>query len=151
MKSKSDILSLKNDSEIKFIYEIPESSNFEYIVIGDIETKIEENVRYFNLEDWFLRMRKGSLLPYVCSTLPKTRKIKEYLNIYEKPNLLNFRKFILSDSLTEKEVNQECGWALQIMTEFRVNRPNVDTTVDHLKMFLKAIEPTFKYNYTKNE
>lgn len=109
MKSKSDILPLKNDSEIKFIYEIPESSNFEYIVIGDIETKIEENVRYFNLKDWFLRMRKGSLLPYVCSTLPKTRKIKEYLNIYEKPNLLNFRKFILSDSLTEKEVNQECG------------------------------------------
>lgn len=109
MKSKSDITPLKNDSGIKFIYEIPESSNFEYIVVGDIETKTEENVRYFNLEDWFTRLRSGSLLPYVCSTLPKSRKIKEYLNIYEKPNLLNFRKLILTNRLTEKEINQECA------------------------------------------
>jgi hypothetical protein len=54
-------------------------------------------------------MRAGSLLPYVCSTLTKQRKIKEYLNIYERPNLLEFRKFILSDSISKKEINQECG------------------------------------------
>ena len=27
----------------------------------------------------------------------------------------------------------------------------VSSHIEHLKMFLKAIEPTFKYNYTKNE
>ena len=151
MKNKSDILKLKQDSGIKFIYEIPESSNFEYIIVGDVETKVEDNVRYFSLEDWFTRMRAGSLLPYVCSTLTKQRKIKEYLNIYERPNLLAFRKFILSDSIPKKEVNQECGWALQIMSEFKVNRPNINQEIDHLKLFLKEIDPTFKYYCSKNE
>jgi hypothetical protein len=51
VKNKSDILKLKQDSGVKFIYEIPESSNFEYIVVGDVETKVEDNVRYFSLED----------------------------------------------------------------------------------------------------
>ena len=51
MKSKSDVIPLKNDSEIKFIYEIPEASDVEYIIVGDIETKTDENVRYFSLED----------------------------------------------------------------------------------------------------
>jgi hypothetical protein len=57
----------------------------------------------------------------------------------------------LSDSISEKEVNQECGWALQIMSEFRVNRPNINQEIDHLKLFLKEIDPTFKYHCSKNE
>ena len=53
-------------------------------------------------------MQSGSLLPYVCSILSKANKIKEYLNIYSKPDLLAFRKLVKSGILSDNECVQEC-------------------------------------------
>ena len=60
-------------------------------------------------------MKSGSILPYVCSILPRSGKIKEFLNIYEKPNILSLRKLVTeyimnpqTASLTENECLQEC-------------------------------------------
>lgn len=46
-------------------------------------------------------IEQGNLLPYACATLNKKYKPKEFLNIYQKPDMLNFRKFILNSDLTE--------------------------------------------------
>lgn len=40
-------------------------------------------------------MRAGSIKGYVCATSPKKYKIKEYLNIYNKPDFLTLRTYIL--------------------------------------------------------
>ena len=153
MFSKEDIIKLKENSEIKFIYEIPNSlyeNGYEYVIVGDLETKTEENLRQFNFEDWFLRMQAGSLLPYVCSIAIRKHKIKEFLNIYDRPDLLKFRKFVLTVKLPDNEVIQECLWACQIISEFRVNRPDVFTKEiskeDALSQFLTLVDPIFKYN-----
>ena len=53
-------------------------------------------------------MQAGSLLSYVCSITVKKHKIKEFLNIYDKPDLLKFRKFILNIDLPNNEIIQEC-------------------------------------------
>jgi hypothetical protein len=44
-------------------------------------------------------MKSGSLLPYVCATIGRQGKIKEEVNIYDRPNLLTLRKYILTEEL----------------------------------------------------
>lgn len=148
--TKEEINQLKEDKDIKFVYKIPCSlydNGYRYIIIGNISSSNIGNIWKFSLDDWFLRMYCGSLLPYVCSTLPKSCKIKEYLNIYEKPDLLKLRKFILSLKNSE-EIIQESLWGLQIIKEFKVNRPDVFkikwTESKAIKSFLEAVEPMFK-------
>lgn len=55
-------------------------------------------------------MRAGSLLPYVCATLPRSGKIKEFINIYDKPNIITLRSFINAKVISETELIQECLW-----------------------------------------
>lgn len=89
----------------------------------------------------------GSLLPYVCSTLPRSFKIKEYLNIYEKPDLLKLRKFILSLK-DPNEIIQESLWGLQVIKESKVNRPDVFKTkwteAKAVNSFLTSVDPIFR-------
>lgn len=150
--SKEDINTLKESKDIKFIYSIPCSlfdSKIEYIIVGDVLTKIEDNVRQFSFESWFELMDKGSLLSYMCAISDRKHKIKEFLNIYDKPDLLKFRKYVLTEELPDKEVIQECLWACQIITEFRVNRPDVFvdkiTKGEALSRFLELVDPMYKY------
>lgn len=54
MVTKDDMIKLKENKEIHFIYELPCSlfeSGYEYITIGKIETKTEDNLRQFSYED----------------------------------------------------------------------------------------------------
>ena len=155
--TKEELKKLKDNKEIKFIYKIPCSfykEGYEYVLIGNIENSHYDNVRSFSLDDWFLRIRSGSLLPYVCSTLSRAGKIKEYLNIYEKPNLLGLRNFLLH-SKNEFEILQESLWGLQVIKESKVNRPDVfkqiySTAKDELNNFLVATEPMYKMNLSKH-
>ena len=155
--TKEELTKLKENKGIKFIYKIPCSlyeEGFEYIIVGDINTFIKDNIRAFSLDDWFLRMYAGSLLPYVCSTLTKSGKIKEYLNIYEKPDLMKLRKFILSNEYTN-EIIQECLWGIQVIEEFKVNRPDVFKTkcssTEALNKFMKAVDPIYKMNLNERK
>lgn len=141
---------LKKDENIKFIYRIPSSifeEKFEYIIIGLLETRTEENVRYFNIDDWFLLMKSGSILPYVCATSLKKHKIKEFLNIYDKPDMLKLRKYVLRTE-DNKIVAQECAWAIQYLEEGKINRPDIFFKPVYkpavLNKFLKMVEPMFK-------
>lgn len=143
-----DIKQLKENGEIKFIYKLPNSlydEGFEYIIVGDVNEEIP-NGRTFTIEEWFNKMDSGSLLPYVCATLPKKNKIKEYLNIYSKPDVLKLRRYITS--LENDELIQECLWGIQVIKEFKVNRPDVFkdksslfTAVDD---FYDAVDPIYK-------
>lgn len=138
---------LKQNGEIKFIYKLPNSSyeeGFEYIIVGELEEF--PNSRIFTLDEWFKRMENGSLLPYVCATLPKRNKVKEYLNIYSKPDVLKLRRLILD--LEGSELIQECLWGVQVIREMKVNRPDVFkdknsifTAVDD---FYAAVDPMYK-------
>ena len=148
--SNIDVTKLKNNEDIKYIYLIPNSlfeDGLQYIIIGDIDTESEDNVFCYSLKDWFGIMKSGSLLPYACATLKKKYKPKEYLNIYEKPDLLKFRKFILNDGVSEWESIQQLCWALQIMDEFKINRyDSFASTIDLddvLSAFLKRVEGMF--------
>lgn len=148
--TKDELKNYKENKDIKFIYKIPCSlykEGFEYIIIGNLLTEKKENIRFFNLDDWFVRMKSGSLLPYVCSTLSKSGKIKEFLNIYDKPNLLNLRSFLLH-ATEDIEIIQEGLWGLQVLKEFKVNRPDVfkseHTSDEVLRSFLSAVDPMYK-------
>lgn len=148
--TKDELKNYKENKDIKFIYKIPCSlykEGFEYIIIGNLLTEKKENIRFFNLDDWFVRMKSGSLLPYVCSTLSKSGKIKEFLNIYDKPNLLNLRSFLLH-ATEDIEIIQEGLWGLQVLKEFKVNRPDVFkskyTSDEVLRLFLSAVDPMYK-------
>lgn len=120
-----DVSKLKNNDNIKYIYMIPNSmfnDGFQYILIGDIKTEHEDNLFCYSMEDWFSKMKSGDLLPYACATLKKKYKPKEFLNIYDKPNILKFRKYILSCNLSELEKTQQLYWAIQILNEYKINR-----------------------------
>lgn len=120
-----DVKRLKNNDDIKYIYVIPNSlfdDKLQYILIGDIDTESEDNLFCYSLKDWFDLMSSGSLIPYACAILKKKYKPKEYLNIYSKPDMLAFRKYILNSSLAEWEVNQQLNWAIQILDEGTINR-----------------------------
>lgn len=99
--TKEELQKIKDNKEIKFAYRIPCSfypEGYEYIIVGG--SVKGSNVRCFTIEEWFNIMEKGSLLPYVCSTIGKSGKIKEYLNIYKKPDVVLNNKYIvwLTDS-----------------------------------------------------
>ena len=116
-----DIKTLKENKDIKYIYKIPCSyleDGFLYVIIGEgIEPIVDSCVLYFDLQDWFERSQKGDLLMYACATLPKKYKLKEHLNVYQRPDLLAFRKFILTNKVTDLELCLETGWAEQILSE----------------------------------
>lgn len=120
-----DVNKLKNNEDIKYIYLIPNSlfdNNLQYILIGDIATDNEDNVFCYSLEDWFSKMSSGDLLPYACAILKKKYKPKEYLNIYNKPDMLTFRKYILNSNMSDWETEQQLNWAIQIIEEGTINR-----------------------------
>lgn len=108
--TKDELKQLVENKQIKFIYKIPCSlykDGFEYIVIGyDLDIN-KDDVRTFTIDDWFLFMKAGSILPYTCATLSKTGKIKEFINIYEKPDVLALRRYI--GTITDQHILiQEC-------------------------------------------
>lgn len=108
--SNINIEKLKYNDDIRYIYLIPNSlfeDKMQYVLIGNIKTDKEDNVFCYSLEDWFQKMKSGDLLPYACATLSKKYKPKEYLNIYDKPNMLTFRKYILNSTLPEWETKQQ--------------------------------------------
>lgn len=148
-----DVNQLKNNDDIKYIYLIPNSlfeDKKQYILIGEIPTASEENVFCYSLEDWFLKMKSGDLIPYACATLGKKYKPKEYLNIYDKPDLLKFRKYILNCSLQDWEINQQLYWALQIIDEFKINRYDAFASKIDFKAlfseFLNKLEGMVEYS-----
>ena len=94
-------------------------------------------------------MDSGSLLPYVCSILPKKYKVKEYLNIYSKPHVLKLRRLITS--LDGIELIQECLWGIQVIKEFKVNRPDVFKDKNYLfnavDSFYEAVDPIYRMQF----
>lgn len=145
------MIDFKHNENIKYCYKLPNSSKesgFEYIIIGDIKDSIPDS-RIFTMDEWFKKMESGSLLPYVCCTLSKKYKIKEYLNIYSKPDVLKLRRLILD--LDGDELIQECLWGIQVIKEFKVNRPDVFkdktslfTAIDD---FYDAVDPIYKMQF----
>lgn len=145
--SNIDVSKLKNNDNIRYIYTIPNSlfpDGLQYILIGDIKTAKEDNVFCYSMDDWFLKMKNGNLLPYACATLKKKYKPKEYLNIYDKPDILKFRKYILNCDLPDWEVEQQLFWAMQILNEFRINRYDAFASKNDFKAlfseFLNRVE-----------
>lgn len=143
-----DLNTLKQNKEIKYIFKLPNSyyeDGFEYIIVGNVEDKIP-NSRIFTTEQWFNKMDSGSLLPYVCAILPKKYKVKEYLNIYSKPDVLKLRRLITS--LDGIELMQECLWGIQVIKEFKVNRPDVfkdkSSLFTAIDDFYDAVDPIYK-------
>ena len=138
---------LKNNEDIRYIYTIPNSmfdDGLQYILIGDIITAQEDDVFCYSFNDWFNKMESGDLLPYACATLSRKYKPKEYLNIYDKPDLLKFRKYILNCNLSNWEIEQQILWAIQILDEYKINRYDVFTSKNDFKAilneFLKRME-----------
>ena len=154
--SNVDINKLKSYKKIKYIYIIPNSyyeDKQQYILIGDLETESEDNVFCYSLDDWFELMANGSLLPYACSILNKKYRKKEYLNVYKKPEMLLFRKYILNSNLSDMEQMQQLNWAIQILDEFKINRHDaflVKQSKDELLFnFLDKMEGQFKMQIKK--
>lgn len=149
--TKEEIKQLKENKDIKFIYKIPCSlfdEGFEYIIIGDNINIKNDNIKTFTMNDWFLLMECSSMLPYVCSILSKSGKIKEFINIYEKPDILTLRQYI--NTITNKKILiQECLWGEQFIKEGRVNRIDVfknkyyDVT-NAIGRFYDASDPIYK-------
>ena len=94
-------------------------------------------------------MKSGSLLPYVCSILSKSGKIKEYVNIYEKPDIIKLRRYIIARVTylqginkdlpnIDMDITRECLWGIQIIKESKVNR------IDVFKDFITISEPIYK-------
>lgn len=137
--SNIDINLLKNNDDIKYIYLIQNSlfeDKLQYILIGDIPTNSEGEVFCYSLEDWFDLMKSGSLIPYACATLSKKYKPKEFLNIYEKPDLMQFRKYILNCDLLDWQKHQQLFWILQVMDEFKINRYDAFASKSDFKALL---------------
>ena len=162
--NKEQIVALKENKEVLYFYKLPCSlyhSGFEYVIVGNILKDAYDNVRYFKSEDWFARIESGSLLPLVCSTLNKSGKIKEYVNVYQKPDIIKLRLLIQrsvlnsTDILTPKEVIQESLWGIQVIKEFKVNRVDVFKTDINptvaFQEFMKVSEPIYKMWKEKNE
>lgn len=94
---------LKEDKGILYIYKIPCSyfeDKIQWVIIGTKKKRIKQT-SYYTKEEWFDLLKSGSLLPYVCATIGKSGKIKEYVNIYEKPELLTLRKYICNTTLPD--------------------------------------------------
>lgn len=154
--TKEELKEYKENKEVKFIYKLPCSfynEGYEYIIIGDNITSQSNNVKVFNLGNWFKIIESGSLLPYVCSTLSKSGKIKEYINIYEKPDILLLRRYV-NALVDKKSLIQECLWGEQFIKEGKVNRIDVfknkySDPIDAMNKFYDAVEPIYKMSLNK--
>ena len=149
---QSKLKELKENQEVKFIYKLPSSfydEGFEYIIVGDIKLD-ENNITIYSLQQWFNLLGSGSLKGYVCSILPRKYKIKEYLNIYQKPNMLKLRRYILTID-NDKEIVQECRWGIQYIKEGKVNRADVfksSYSVQDVRAdFLELVAPIYKQKF----
>lgn len=163
--TKEELKAYKENKEVKFIYKLPCSlydEGYEYIIVGNNIVSKDDNVRIFSLEDWFIRIKSGSLLPYVCSILSKSGKVKEYINIYEKPDIINLRKYIMERSAIyniehirdiDKELMQECLWGIQVIRELKVNRIDVfkEKIKNPFEEFMIASAPIYKMWIENNE
>lgn len=101
--SKEEIQALKENKEVLYFYKLPCSlfdSGFQYIIVTDALEPPEkyDNVKYLSSQCWFQRMQNGSLLPIVCTLLGKSYKMKEYVSVYIKPDIIKLRK-LLKNSL----------------------------------------------------
>lgn len=165
--TKEKLNEYKENKEVLYIYKLPCSlynSRFEYIIVGNVQKEDYNNVRYFKPEDWFYRIGSGSLLPTVCATLTKSGKVKEYVNIYQKPDIIKLRALLIcsfnnstqfNNKLTSQEILQESLWGSQVIKEFRVNRVDVFNTKLNMetayKNFIDSSEPIYKMWREKNE
>lgn len=154
--SNIDLSKLKSNKKIKYIYVIPNSfyeCKQQYIFVGDLDTEYEDNIFCYSMEDWFDLMANGNLLPYACSILSKKYRKKEYLNVYQKPDMLLFRKYILNSNLSDMEQMQQLNWAIQILNEFKINRHDVfleKQNMDYLLSdFLNKIDGQYKMQIEK--
>lgn len=167
--SKEEIQALKENKEVLYFYKLPCSlfdSGFQYIIVTDAPEPPEkyDNVKYLSSQCWFQRMQNGSLLPIVCTSLGKSYKIKEYVSVYVKPDIIKLRKLLKNSllgackypwSLSDDEIIQESLWGIQVIKEGRVNRIDVfkiDTTSSiAFQEFMKVSEPIYKMWREKNE
>lgn len=167
--SKEEIQALKENKEVLYFYKLPCSlfdSGFQYIIVTDALEPPEkyDNVKYLSSQCWFQRMQNGSLLPIVCTSLGKSYKIKEYVSVYVKPDIIKLRKLLKNSllgackypwSLSDDEIIQESLWGIQVIKEGRVNRIDVfktDTTSSiAFQEFMKVSEPIYKMWREKNE
>lgn len=167
--SKEEIQALKENKEVLYFYKLPCSlfdSGFQYIIVTDALEPPEkyDNVKYLSSQCWFQRMQNGSLLPIVCTSLGKSYKIKEYVSVYVKPDIIKLRKLLKNSllgackypwSLSDDEIIQESLWGIQVIKEGRVNRIDVfktDTTSSiAFQEFMKVSEPIYKMWREKSE
>lgn len=108
--TKAEIMELVKDGGVLYIYRIP-CSYFEedcLIIVGDKPIK-KKGVLYYSSEEWFALLNSGSLIPYVCAIAPKQHKIKVAVTVYQKPDLLLLRKYLLSNELDSWRIIQECA------------------------------------------
>ena len=111
-------------------------------------TQEDFNRIIYSIEEWLQLMESGSLLPYICGTLPKKYKLKEYLNMYIKPDVLALRKYI--NKLTNvHSIFRESIWGKQLIREGKINRidPYKEMEFDHKKAmqeFSIAVDPIYK-------
>lgn len=153
---QSKLKELKENKEVKFIYKLPSSlyeEGFEYIIVGDV-TISDDNIKVYSLDDWFLMMRAGSIKGYVCATSPKKYKIKEYLNIYNKPDLLTLRTYILHLT-NEYDIIQESLWGEQLIKDGKIYQVDVFktkyTSQEAKQRFIDAVYPMYKHNIDINK
>lgn len=167
--SKEEIQALKENKEVLYFYKLPCSlfdSGFQYIIVTDAPEPPEkyDNVKYLSSQCWFQRMQNGSLLPIVCTSLGKSYKIKEYVSVYVKPDIIKLRKLLKNSllgackypwSLSDDEIIQESLWGIQVIKEGRVNRIDVFktdiTSSIAFQEFMKVSEPIYKMWREKNE
>lgn len=167
--SKEEIQALKENKEVLYFYKLPCSlfdSGFQYIIVTDALEPPEkyDNVKYLSSQCWFQRMQNGSLLPIVCTSLGKSYKIKEYVSVYVKPDIIKLRKLLENSllgackypwNLSDDEIIQESLWGIQVIKEGRVNRIDVfktDTTSSiAFQEFMKVSEPIYKMWREKSE
>lgn len=108
--TKAEIMELAKDEGILYIYRIP-CSYFEedcLIIVGGKPVK-KKGVLYYTSEEWFHLLNSGSLIPYVCAIAPKQNKIKVAVTVYQKPDLLLLRKYLLTNDLLPWRIIQECS------------------------------------------
>lgn len=148
--TKDELKTLKENKEIKYIYKIPCSlfkDRYLYVIVGNINKKSKGNVWYFTLDDWFNRMQNHDLLPYACSRLTKINRCKEYLNIYNKPDILEFRKYILKSKLSLVDKCLQLAWCNQMLKEYKINRYDILSKVNKyvekqlMSEFFKLTDP----------
>lgn len=156
--TKEEIQYCKGQEQVKFFYKIPCSlfeEGFQYIIVGEAIPKIlkKSNVRCFTMQQWFDRIESGSLLPYVCCRLSRTNKLKEYLNIYKKPDVVKMRKFF-SKLVDANEIIQESNWAVQYIKEGKVNRPDAFTEnidpITAVNNFYEVVDPIYNFSLYNN-